>query len=160
VKAFCLLFATLVFSCSPLFAQADCLGTPEQCAAAAQSRLCAEERADANLEIGRRTMLQGFVLDQTGAVLGKGFGVQLREVPTGKVLQFSALAEDGRFRFDPLPAGNYRMIIVRSEHGSVARLKMFDQPQALRCGGSGECVLELNLTLHGTDNPIDQCPPK
>jgi len=141
-----------------LFSQTICTGTPEQCREA-QTRLCAEEQAPANLQIKTSKTIAGTVIDQTGAAFEK-VAVQLRSPGTGDVLRTSP-AVDGKFSLGKVQAGSYRLIVVQMQPSGPQRLKMFDQSESLSCTDIGtECRLTVMPKVHGTDNPIDDCPPK
>ncbi len=142
-----------------LFSQTICTGTIEQCREA-QKRLCADEKAPANLDLADAKTVIGTVLDQTGAKFERGVAVQLRSPKSGAVLR-TATVGDGDFSLGELQPGLYRLIVVKIGASSPERLKMFDQPQRLICQDAGSrCSLTVMPIVHGSDNPIDFCPPK
>ncbi|HEX4039464.1 MAG TPA: carboxypeptidase regulatory-like domain-containing protein [Acidobacteriaceae bacterium] len=153
-----LLLIALFGSSSLLFSQTVCNGAVEQCREA-QRRVCASEKAPANLKLSGSRIVEGEVIDQTGAKFAQVV-VQLRSPSSDQVLR-TATASDGEFDFGELPAGSYRLIVLRMEKSGPERLKMFDQPVSLLCAGSiPQCRLSVIPKLHGTDDPIDSCPPK
>jgi hypothetical protein len=139
--------------------QTVCLGTPAGCREA-QKQLCTNEKAETNIAIGGAKSLHGDVRDQTGATFPAGYVVQLRDAATGQVLQSSVLDSAGRFSFADLPTARLRLIVVRLMGEKVVRPPLFDQPSSLACQGSQDCVLKIVLKGHGTDDPLDNCPPK
>ncbi|MGA7350002.1 MAG: carboxypeptidase-like regulatory domain-containing protein [Acidobacteriaceae bacterium] len=154
-----LLLISVLGSSGLLFSQTICPGTAEQCREA-QTRLCADERAPANLELSDSRSVEGTVAEQSGAKFETGVAVQLRSPKSGAILQ-SASVENGEFRFGQVPTGSYRLIVVKTTPSGPERLKMFDQPKSLVCQATGPiCKLLMMPTIHGTDNPIDYCPPK
>ncbi|MGB0123576.1 MAG: carboxypeptidase-like regulatory domain-containing protein [Silvibacterium sp.] len=152
------LLVGMLGSSSFLFAQTICLGTVQQCKEA-QRQLCASEPAPANLELSEDKSVQGTVSDESGARL-KDVEVQLQVPKTGTVLQ-SLSTRDGTFDMGIVKAGSYRLIFVKQGKQGIERLPLTDQPKSLVCdGGTAVCELAVVLTIHGTDNPIDFCPPK
>ena len=153
-----LLLIALLGSSGFLFSQTICTGTTEQ-GREAQTRLCTEEKAPANLELNSSKMVTGVVTDQTGAKFEQ-VAVQLRSSESRQVLR-SAAASNGEFNLGVVPSGSYRLIVVKIGPSGPERLKMFDQPASLRCTNAGnECKLTVVPRVHSTDNPIDHCPPK
>jgi hypothetical protein len=126
----------------------------------ASRRLCADEKAPANLRLPDAKLVGGTVIDQTGAKFEAGVAVQLRSPKTGAVLQ-SASVENGDFHLGQAQPGSYRLIVVKTEGSEIKRLVGFDQPQSLVCEATGPtCKLSVMPTVHGSDNLIDYCPPK
>jgi hypothetical protein len=153
-----MLLIALLGSSSFLFAQTVCVGTTQQCIEA-QRKLCASEPAPVNLELSEDRLVSGTVADETGANFSD-VEVQLRMPRTGAVLQ-SAAAKNGEFDFGKVKAGSYRLVVVKPTPSGPERLKEFDQAKLLACNGSTtKCELKVVLTVHGSDNPIDFCPPK
>jgi hypothetical protein len=113
-------------------------------------RLCADEKAPANLQLSDAKVVEGTVIDQTGA-----------KCETGVAVLQSASVENGDFRLGQLIAGSYRLIVVNTTSSGPERLKMFDQPRSLVCETTGPiCKLSVMPTVHGTDDLIDFCPPR
>jgi hypothetical protein len=44
--------------------------------------------------------------------------------------------------------------------GKFARLPLADQPTQMACKEEKECHIVATIRFHGTDNPIDLCPPR
>ena len=163
-----LLLVAILGSSSFLFAQLVCVGTTEQCKKA-HRELCASEPAPANLELSEDKFVTGTVLDVSGATFNDvdatgvnliDVGVELRAPNTSVVLQSTA-ARNGTFDFGKVKAGSYRMVVVKRSPRGPERLKLWDQAKSLACKGSTtKCEITVVLTIHGTDNPIDFCPPK
>ena len=154
-----LLLIAILGSSGLLFSQTICTGTVEECREM-QKQLCADEKAQANLELSDSTSVEGTVVDQTGAKFETGVAVQLRSPKTGAVLQSASVA-NGEFHFGQILAGSYRLIVVKTTPSGAERLKMFDQPRSLVCQANGPvCILSVMPRVHGTDNPIDTCPPR
>ena len=103
--------------------------------------------------------IQGTVRDTTGAFL-KGYLVQIRDTASGITLQSAAINANGLFEIAHIKQGKYRFVIVTLWDGKVVRPPLFDQPVAQRCDRSAICLLDTVLRVHGTDNPLDFCPPK
>jgi hypothetical protein len=140
------------------FSQTVCIAGNKACAEA-QKKACASERAEANLDVVVPSAVQGVAKDPSGAFL-KDYLVQVRDVASGTTLQSAAIGANGQFKIAHLSQGKYRFIIVTLSNGTIVRPPLFDQPVALRCDGSEMCNLDIVLKLHGTDNPVDFCPPK
>jgi hypothetical protein len=140
------------------FSQTVCIAGNKACVEA-QKKACASERAEANLDMVVPSAVQGVAKDPSGAFL-KGYLVQVRDVASGTTLQSAAIDANGQFNIAHLAQGKYRFIIVTLSNGKIVRPPLFDQPSALRCDGSEMCNLNIVLKLHGTDNPVDFCPPK
>jgi hypothetical protein len=138
------------------FAQTVCVGSASECREQ-QRRLCLDEKAEPNLSLSVPGSLEGVIRDQSGAVLSDEFFVVVRNA-NGVELAETQLHE-GKFEFSDLKQGKFRLIIVRLEAGAKVRPYLFDQPAAFSCGGSNICKLDLVLKVHGTDNPVDFCPP-
>ena len=154
-----LLILGLLCYCGIGLSQTVCMGNDEQCREA-QKQLCANEKAESNFVTSGATSVRGEVRDQTGAPFTAGYVVQLRNATTGQVLQSSMLDSAGRFSFADVPTVRLRLIVVRLVGGKIVRPPLFDQPSQLTCESSQSCDLKIVLKVHGTDNPIDYCPPK
>jgi hypothetical protein len=160
VKRFFLASGLFCFS-SIAFSQVVCIGTAQQCRES-QKKICANEKAEANLDLVGAQRLQGVIKDATGApfsVSGGNFQVQLRNVSNGQVLQQTSLDSEGRFTFTNLHGENFRLIVVRLVAGAAQRTG-FDQPTNLRCENAEDCRLSIVLRVRPTDQPVDLCPPK
>ena len=142
-----------------LFSQTICTGTVEECREA-QTRLCVDEKAPANLELHEGRLGEGTVVDQTDAKFETGFAVQLRLPKSGEIVR-SAQVSNGDFSLGQIESGSYRLIVVKADGTGTKRLVAFDQPRSLICESPGPiCKLSVMPTVHGSDNPIDYCPPK
>jgi hypothetical protein len=158
--------AFAIFVAAPTLAQTVCLGTPAECREA-QKRLCKEEPAPANLFVAHTVRLTGMFLDPTGAPIDfdsikpdHQTVVQIKSVSTGAILLAVPLRSNGEFEFESVPEGSYRLILVWIKDGNFERLPLADQPKETRCSDLKECRISSTITFHGTDNPIDLCPPK
>ncbi|HEY1994848.1 MAG TPA: hypothetical protein VGG81_10630 [Edaphobacter sp.] len=141
------------------FSQVVCVGTAEQCRES-QKTICANEKAEANLDLAGAKHLQGVIKDPTGPLSSSGnYEVQLRDAASGRALQRTSLDSGGRFTFTNLNGGKFRLIVVRLVAG-VAQRTGFDQPSKLRCENAEDCKLFIVLRLGTTDQPVDLCPPK
>jgi hypothetical protein len=159
------LLVALLVSSSAL-AQTVCVGTPAECREA-QKRLCAEEPALANLLVSHSIQLVGTFFDPTGAPISfdnikpdHHTIVQIKSVATGSILFAVPLRSNGGFEFESIPEGSYRLILVWMRDGEFERLPLADQPKEIRCADLKECRISSTIAFHGTDNPIDSCPPK
>jgi hypothetical protein len=157
VKRFIAMALLSSTACSS-FSQTVCIAGNKACTEA-QKKACASERAEANLDVAVPSAIHGIAKDPSGAFL-KGYLVQIRDVASGAILQSTAIDVNGQFNVAHLAQGKYRFIIVTLSNGTIGRPPLFDQPIALRCDGSETCNLNIVLKLHGTDNPVDFCPPK
>lgn len=152
-----LLLISMLGSSSFLFTQTVCIGTVAKCRE--QLQLCASEPAPANLELSEDKIVTGTVLDPSGATFNE-VEIELRTPKTSVVLQ-STEAKNGKFDVGKVKAGSYRLIVVSRSSSGLQRLKGWNQATRFACkGGTTNCELTFMLTLHGTDNPIDYCPPK
>ena len=153
---------------SVLFAQVVCTGTTQQCIEA-ERKLCASEPAPANFDLPEDQSVAGTVLDPTGARFndvdenGANFNdveVELRWPKSGAVLQ-STPSKNGTFDFGKVKAGSYRLVVVKRSPSGPERLKGWDQAKSLDCKDvTTNCEITVVLTVHGSDDPIDFCPPK
>jgi hypothetical protein len=159
VKRFFLASGLFCFS-SIAFSQVVCVGTAEQCRES-QKKICANEKAEANLDLAGAKHLQGVVKDQTGPPFNSSgnYEVQLRDATSGRVLQRTSLEFEGRFTFANLNGGTFRLIVVRLVAG-VAQRTGFDQPSKLQCENTEDCKLSIVLRIGPSDQPVDSCPPK
>ena len=154
-----LLLIAVLGSSGILFSQTICTGTADQCREM-QKHLCADEKAPANFDLDHSQSVTGTVVDQTGAQFENDVAVQLRSADSGDVLR-TATVSGGAFDLGNLQKGSYRLIVVKIRPSGPERLKAFDQPEKLTCAGSGsQCRLTMMPIVHGSDNPIDSCPPK
>lgn len=154
-----LLLIVILGSSSFLFGQTVCTGTTQECIEA-QQKLCASEPAPVNFELSKDRIVTGVIKDQTGAKFDGPIGVQLRVPERGTILR-SVVARQAKFSLGQVKAGSYRLIVVKLGKRGVERLVMFDQPKSLICANdSGICSLSIVPSVHGSDNPIDYCPPK
>ena len=159
-----LAFAILVTA--PSLAQTLCVGTPAECREA-QEQLCRKEPAPPNLLVAKPARVRGVLLDETGAVVDFDKSVpesitliQIRNPGIGEVLFSVPLREDGRFEFESVPAGEFRLIAVWFKDGEFRRLPLAEQPKVMTCSEAAECTVSAVIHFHGTDNPIDSCPPR
>jgi hypothetical protein len=129
--------------------------------------VCLPEKAPANLTLAHDVRLQGTLLDSTGAAVDfdkvisdSHTVVQLRNPKTGETLFDVPLRANGGFEFEVVPAGTYRLIAVWMKNGKLRRLPLADQPSEMSCTADKECRITAVISFHGTDNPVDSCPPK
>ena len=141
------------------FTQTVCLGNTAECREA-QRQLCGNEKAEANIATNGAKSLRGDVRDPSGATFPSGYVVQLRDAATGQVLKSSVLDSAGRFSFTDIPTARLRLIVVRVAGRKIVRPPLFDQPSGLACESSQGCELKVVLKVHGTDDPLDYCPPR
>jgi hypothetical protein len=144
------------------FAQSICLSPDgKPCQADPEMRWCADEKVLPNLFMVKSVKLNGVLLDETGApVIFEKTLVQIRDQKTNTVLLSASLNEKGQFDFGLVPADEYRFLALWMKDGKIRRLPIADQPKTLSCSGEKECNLTIVIHFHGTDNPIDFCPPK
>jgi hypothetical protein len=122
---------------------------------------CEDEKVTPNLTIAKPVKLTGSLSDATGAPIQfSGTTIQVRDPLKGKVLFSAILDQQGRFDLGIVPAGSYRLVAFRKEGKKVRRLPTFDQPKPEYCSSENECKLEIVLTMHGSDQPFEFCPPK
>jgi hypothetical protein len=153
-----MLLIVMLETSSFLFSQTVCVGTDQHCAEA-QKEKCASEPVPENFLLTKSNAVQGNVSDRTGANV-QDVEVQLRSPRTGKVLQSVAVV-DGVFDLGEVKSGSYRLIFVKRGNHTTERLRMWDQPHSLVCADSAStCSLSVVLTLHGTDDTMDFCPPR
>ncbi len=133
----------------------------------AQGRLCDAEAAPVNLSIAQPVKLSGGLVDDIGepVVLGRVIPglratMQIRDPRDSAVLLSAPLSEEGRFEFDQVPAGAFRLVAVSEKLGGFRRIPLIDQPKSMACSGAGECRVEAVVHYRGDDDPIDLCPPK
>jgi len=144
------------------FSQTICLGSDgKPCPPDTNMRWCEDEKVLPNLSIAKPVMLSGILLDESGApiVFDKTL-VQIKDQKTNKVLLSASLDERGHFNLGPVPAGEFRFIAIWLKDGKLQRLPTTDQPKDLFCSVDKECNLTIVIHFHGSDNPIDFCPPK
>jgi hypothetical protein len=127
--------------------------------------VCKPEKAPANLSIAFPVRLTGRLIDATGAQVdfdrpGYQTIIQIRKPESGEVIFAVPLRNNGEFEFELVPAASYRLIAVWMHDGNFGRLPLADQPEQLSCTEQKECKLVATIRIHGTDNPIDSCPPK
>jgi hypothetical protein len=133
----------------------------------AQNQLCDAEAAPVNLTIAEPVKLSGGLVDDIGepVVLGRVIPglratMQIRDLREGSVLLSAPLNEEGRFEFDQVPAGAFRLIAVSEKLGGFRRIPLIEQPKLMACSGATECHVEAVVHYRGDDDPIDLCPPK
>ncbi len=152
-----MLLVAMLGSSSFLFSQTVCIGTSQQCIES-QKQKCASELAPANFELPEDRVVKGTVADTTGASF-QGVEVQLRVPKTDAVLQ-SVAAKNGTFDLGMVKTGSYRLIVVKQGKQGFERLRGWDQSKSLVCTDNSTCRISVVLTVHGTDDTIDFCPPK
>ncbi len=152
----------------PRFALAEtvCLGTEPECRAA-QKQLCKNEPGPPNLSIAHPVRFSGAFFDPSRAPIDfdaiksdHHTIVQIKSPVSGETLFAVPLRSNGEFEFEVVPEGDYRLILVWMKDAKFERLPLADQPKELRCSDFKECRLSVEITFHGTDNPIDNCPLK
>ncbi len=144
------------------FSQTICISPDgKPCPPDPNMRWCDDEKVLPNLSITKPVKLIGVLFDSTGAPITfeKTF-IQIRDSQSKTVLLSTQLDEKGRFDLGTVPAGKYRFLEVRLKDGKLQRLPTADQPKNLFCSGDKECNLKIMIHFHGSDNPIEFCPPK
>ncbi len=151
-----------------LLSQWVCMGNDgEPCTdAEVFEMVCKPEKASANLSVAHPVRLVGTFLDPTGAPLNFDVLrpdhrtiVQIKSLASDQILYAVPLRANGEFEFESVPAGDYRLIVWMKD-GKFNRLPLADQPKGLYCSDPKECRIRATITFHGTDNPVDWCPPK
>ena len=131
------------------------------CPSDVENRYCADEKVMPNLSVAKPSRLSGILLDPTGApITYKDTLVQIRNPQTGTVLFSASLDGKGQFDLGTVPAGEFRFIALLIKDGKFNRLPLADQPTALSCNNETACNLKIVIHFHGTDDPIDSCPPR
>lgn len=165
--SFCIAF----FLPFALCGQSACMKDGQLCsleeAKEMQKQLCDAEAAPVNLTVAEPVKFSGRLVDDLGepVVLGRVIpglhaAMQIRDLKNGEI-QFSAsLSDDGRFEFDQVPAGVFRLIAVSEKLGEYRRIPLIEQPKPISCAASAECNVEAIVHYRGSDDPIDLCPPK
>jgi hypothetical protein len=160
------LFAAVLSAPTIALGQTVCLGTDAECRAA-QKQLCKDEPAPANLSVAHPVRRSGTFFDPTGAPIDFDAVkpdhrtiVQIKSPVSGEILFAVPLRPNGDFEFELVPQGNYRLILVWMKDGKFTRLPLADQPKEIRCSDMKQCRISSVISFHGTDNPIDFCPPK
>ena len=164
-------FAFVAFLAIPsiLYSQWICIGKDgKPCTDKdVDAMVCQPEKAPANLTVAHDVRLQGTLLDSIGAAVDfdkvipdSHTIVQLRNPKTRETLFAVPLSANGVFEFEVVPAGTYRLIVVWMKNGKLLRLPLADQPSEMSCTADKECRVTAVIGFHGTDNPIDSCPPK
>jgi hypothetical protein len=126
-----------------------------------EMRWCKDEKVLQNLSVAKPTKLSGVLLDETGApIVFEKTLVQIRDQKTNAPLLSAPLDAMGQFDLGRVPAGEFRFLAVQLKAGKTLRLPLADQPKALLCSDDAECRLKIVIHFHGSDNPIDFCPPK
>jgi hypothetical protein len=147
-----------------LLGQTICLtsdGRP--CPPDPEMKYCADEKVLPNLSIAKPVKLSGILLDGSGVAPifpETQTIIQIRDSASTTVLLSAPIDEQGRFYLGTVPAGKYRLLAVGVENGKIRRLPLTDQPTALSCNNETVCNLRVATHYHGTDDPIDFCPPK
>lgn len=112
---------------------------------------CEKLRVDPNLVLNQNASISGRLIDQTGAPFQDSL-VELRLYlsPTKQsTVAKASTNHEGRFHFDSITAGKYRLI--------ASPTRAFQQPAELRCD-SNECEFAITLRVNPTDLPDSQCP--
>jgi hypothetical protein len=134
--------------------------TPEE-SRQIQEQLCKAEASPPNLSVASPARLTGALLDPTGApIVFEKIMVQIKAPKTDTVLRSVPVDGKGHFDLGLTPAGQFRLIAMVLKDGKPGRLPLAEQPRALTCPNENDCRLEITIRFHGTDNPIDFCPPK
>ncbi len=153
---------------SKLFCQWVCLGkSGKGCTQEELRETCDAEETPPNLFVDKPVKLKGVLLDETGArvIFEKSVPeiktvIQVIDPKKGSVLVSVPLGIDGEFDLGLVPAGVFRIIAVWAKDGKYQRLPLAEQPKAMKCSKADRCWVYAVVHFHGTDNPIDSCPPK
>lgn len=148
------------FIFKPLLAMCGSFATAFACGQLLGSPPCASEVIRPNLILQKNTDVVGVVCDPSGEAYPKPYRVELRDQQSESVLYRIPLREEGNFRMDGVPAGNYRLLIVNGATNVASRPPLMDQPANLQCGEAPVCQLEIMLKTHGTDQLYEYCPPR
>ena len=167
------LTACAFLACFRAYAQTVCMNAAEHrpCteveAKEMQDKICHDESAPANLFVAHPVLLTGRFLDPSGAPINfdaikhsHQTIVQIKHPVSAVILFAVPLRPSGEFEFESVREGNYRLILVWMKDGGFKRLPLSDQPKEIRCSDLRECRISSVITFHGSDNPIDSCPPK
>lgn len=153
---------------SDLFGQWICLGkSGHGCTKEEFKAICDEEKVPSSLMIAKSARVKGELLDDSGAfvnfdktVLEIKTLIQIKDPKAGAILFSVPLRENGQFEFESIPAGEYRLVAVWFKDGEFRRLPLAEQPRTMSCTEAAECNINAIIHFHGTDNPIDSCPPR
>ena len=156
---------------SALPGQTLCVANGRACTAEETRQLheqeCLAEKAPANLFVVHPVRLTGTFIDPSSAPiafdalrLDHRTIVQIKSSASGEILFAVPLRQNGEFEFELVPEGAYRLILVWMKDGKFTRLPLADQPKEIHCSDSKECRISSVLSFHGSDNPIEFCPPK
>jgi hypothetical protein len=143
--------------------EVPCKGSATECAEKFEKFCESAEYTAANLTVPTKTRIWGLLIDPSGAAFvhpEPGLTVELRDPNTSRIIASNRVGEMGTFDFGAVSPGSYRIIAVLIVDGKTARYRGWDQPKGLTCGVADECTLAMLLRSHGSDNPIDFCPPK
>jgi hypothetical protein len=125
--------------------------------------ICKSEVVRPNLIVEKSTRLSGVLLDETGAPYGNAGKtvVQIRDAKVGTVLNSSAIDPHGQFDLGIVNAGLFRLIVaIKGKDGKLARPPLADQLPVANCTSQTDCRIQSKIHLHGTDDPLEFCPPK
>lgn len=112
---------------------------------------CDKLTVEPNLFLRHDATISGRLVDQSGAPFQNSpvevrlYVSRTKQSPVTKVTTDS----DGRFRFDSIHAGAYRLI--------ASPTRAFQQPSRLQCD-SNECEFSITLLVNPTDMPDSICP--
>lgn len=112
---------------------------------------CDKEEVDPNLVVNQDARISCRLQDRTGAAF-ESSPVELRlYISSTKQSAVARVTTDhgGRFRFDSVKAGKYRLV--------SSPTRVFQQPSGLRCDSS-QCDFAITLRVNSTDMPKSQCP--
>ncbi|MGD0940806.1 MAG: hypothetical protein ABR905_13960 [Terracidiphilus sp.] len=122
---------------------------------------CEGEKVSLNLTIAKSVKVTGALFDVTGAPIQYNESIiEVRDPLKNKILSSVVLDEQARFDLGVVPEGTYRLVTYKKNGKKTSRLPLFDQPKLMFCSGESECKLRIVLTIHGTDQPYEFCPPK
>ena len=152
-----------------LFSQWVCIGKDgKPCTAEdVDTMVCKPEKAPPNLSVAYPVRLAGTLIDSNGALVNFDSVrsdyqsiIQIRNAESGEIIFAVPLRKNSEFEFESVPAGSYRLIAIWMHNGKFERLPLADQPTQMTCGNEKECRIVATIRFHGTDDPIDSCPPK
>lgn len=147
--------SAVLFTPASVLSQSICVPTKNG------SLNCKEEKVSSNLVVLNATTVRGTFKGPTGAPIQFNRTiVQVRSLDSQAILASEVLDRQGRFDLGDVPAGRFRWIVFQQQGSKIHRLPLFDQPRPVSCSGKQAYRLDVVLTMHGTDQPFESCPPE